>query len=338
MSHRLLIIDDNVTNLKVAIGTLEQYAYDVLMARNGPDGIKRARYAQPDLILLDIQMPEMDGYEVCRQLKADERTAHIPIIFVSALHEVFDKVTAFSIGGVDYVTKPFQAEELLARVQTHLALRQLQDALQQANVTLEDKVALRTAELAEANVQLQVEIEQRKRQQIEKDRLFELVERQSEQLRNMTTLLVQSQQTERQGLAATLRQEVAQKVTGLQTRLKKTRQSLQMGNAAQAARQLAAAESVLSEMGAYLARVTTNLPKPTAHEKTVNDSLLVKLSGREREVLQLVAQGKSNAEIGAILTVATSSVYTYKYRIKEKLGLNDIASLTRFAIEHELID
>lgn len=90
-----------------------------------------ARSSPPDLILLDIMMPNMDGYEVCKQLKADEHTRDIPVIFLSALREVFDKVKAFSIGGVDYITKPFQAEEILVRVETHLSLRKLQKRLKE---------------------------------------------------------------------------------------------------------------------------------------------------------------------------------------------------------------
>lgn len=90
-----------------------------------------AQVQPPDLILLDIMMPNMDGYEVCRQLKADERTRNIPIIFISALGETLDKVTAFSMGGVDYIAKPFQVEEVVARVNTHLTIRRLNQSLQE---------------------------------------------------------------------------------------------------------------------------------------------------------------------------------------------------------------
>ncbi|MBU1880047.1 MAG: response regulator, partial [Chloroflexi bacterium] len=107
------------------------------------------------LILLDVNMPDMNGYEVCQSLKGDDQTRHIPIIFISALSDVEDKVRAFTIGGVDYIAKPFQLEEVLARVQTHLALRQLQEELQQANEALEQRVAQRTAELVQLNAALE---------------------------------------------------------------------------------------------------------------------------------------------------------------------------------------
>ncbi|MEE8554009.1 MAG: response regulator, partial [Desulfobacterales bacterium] len=93
--------------------------------------------SSPDLILLDIRMPGMDGYEVCKQLKSEEKTRRIPVIFISALNELDDKIKAFSLGCVDYITKPFQAEEVLARVKTHLALRSLQKSLEDKNAQLQ---------------------------------------------------------------------------------------------------------------------------------------------------------------------------------------------------------
>ena len=338
MKQRILIIDDNVTNLKVAINTLKTYDYEVLMARTGHDGLERAQYTQPDLILLDIRMPDMDGYEVCQQLKANPQTAQIPVIFISALNEIFDKMTAFSIGGVDYITKPFQTEEMLARVRTHIALRQLQQELQTANETLEEKVQDRTAALAEANANLQAEIERRKRQQQEKDRLFTVVGQQSDQLRTITTLLIETQQTDRQGLALSLRQEIAQKVSLLQSNLKTAQQLLLTGHTEIVAEHLVSAEAVLARIEQYVDEVTTSLPQPTLHEQDVSENPLVKLTEREREVLQLLAQGKSTNEISDILSITVGSVYTYNRRIKDKLNLYDIPSLIKFALDHHLVE
>ena len=122
----ILIIDDNVTNLKVAIEYLKSQGQEVIIARNGETGLERAEYALPDLVLLDVQMPGIDGFETCRRLKAQETTKDIPVIFMTALTEVEDKLRGFAAGGVDYVTKPIQVEEVWARVQTHLAIRELQ--------------------------------------------------------------------------------------------------------------------------------------------------------------------------------------------------------------------
>jgi len=116
---------------------LGEQGYNVRLAPNGKLALMGAQAVPPDLILLDIKMPVLSGYEVCAQLKADPRTRDIPIIFISALDQTEDKVKAFTLGGVDYVTKPFQVEEVLARVETHLALYTLQRQLAAANAELE---------------------------------------------------------------------------------------------------------------------------------------------------------------------------------------------------------
>jgi signal transduction histidine kinase len=128
----ILIVDDTLANLQVLTQMLTERGYKIRPANSGNIALKSVQSTLPDLILLDIQMPEMDGYEVCEKLKADNKTSDIPVIFISALSDVFDKVKAFSVGGVDYVTKPFQAEEVLARVETHLKLHRLRQELVQS--------------------------------------------------------------------------------------------------------------------------------------------------------------------------------------------------------------
>lgn len=123
---QILIIDDNVTNIKVAMAELAAHGLEIIIARNGETGLERAAYAQPDLILLDVQMPGIDGFETCRRLKANETTRDIPVIFMTALSDVANKVRGFEAGGVDYVTKPIQPAEVWARVNTHLIIRDLQ--------------------------------------------------------------------------------------------------------------------------------------------------------------------------------------------------------------------
>ncbi len=146
----ILVVDDTPSNLHLLTRMLSKSGYKVRPVLNGQRALAAAQLQPPDLVLLDISMPEMDGYEVCERLKNNQDTQirDIPIIFISALDETQDKIKAFSVGGVDYVTKPFYASEVLARVETHLALRDLQ-------IGLEKRVAERTAELVQLNAALE---------------------------------------------------------------------------------------------------------------------------------------------------------------------------------------
>jgi two-component system sensor histidine kinase ChiS len=157
-TEAILLVDDNPTNLQLLFETLDGRGFKLLIAKNGNAALSIARKACPNLILLDIMMPEIDGYEVCRQLKADPATAEIPIIFLSALTDTKDKVQGLDMGAVDYVTKPFQPDEVIARVNTHLTVYRLKKALneknkelQDANEFLEERVKERTAKLVELN-------------------------------------------------------------------------------------------------------------------------------------------------------------------------------------------
>jgi signal transduction histidine kinase len=139
MTKSILVVDDTPDNLRLLAGMLTDRHYRVRLAPNGSRALATVEKELPDLILLDIMMPGLDGYDVCRHLKADDRTKHIPIIFISALDEILDKITAFSVGGVDYITKPFQTEEVLARVYTHLSLQDMRQQLQTQNQELQQQ-------------------------------------------------------------------------------------------------------------------------------------------------------------------------------------------------------
>ncbi|HAG84138.1 MAG TPA: hybrid sensor histidine kinase/response regulator [Cyanobacteria bacterium UBA12227] len=164
--NNILVVDDTPENLQLLVGMLKEKGYKVRPVPSGDLALSGAQISPPDLILLDIMMPEMDGYEVCTRLKADERTKDIPVIFISALSDVLDKVKAFSVGGVDYITKPFQEEEVLARVSTHLAIQNLQNNLKSKN-----------EELAKTNHKLENTLQQLKATQkelIEKEKMAAL--------------------------------------------------------------------------------------------------------------------------------------------------------------------
>lgn len=141
---KILVVDDTTANLQILVNLLEREGYAVFPASDGELALEFVRFTLPDLILLDIRMPGMDGFEVCRRLKASERTCAIPVIFISVLENEHEKVKAFHEGAVDYITKPFQPDEVLARIRTHLQLRQLTEHL-------EKTVAARTSQLQAAN-------------------------------------------------------------------------------------------------------------------------------------------------------------------------------------------
>ncbi|MEG5042521.1 MULTISPECIES: response regulator [unclassified Microcoleus] len=154
----LLVVDDTPDNLRLLSTMLSDKGYKVRGVINGEMALKAARSTPPDLILLDITMPQMNGYEVCQHLKADCITSGIPVIFLSALDQVLDKVKAFAVGGVDYITKPFHLEEVLARVENQLALQRLQKKLHEQNARLQESEAKereKSQQLEQALQQLQ---------------------------------------------------------------------------------------------------------------------------------------------------------------------------------------
>ncbi|MDJ1171443.1 response regulator [Roseofilum sp. BLCC_M154] len=136
----ILIVDDNPTNLKVLSDTLKDLGWEILVALDGESAIEQAEYAQPDLILLDVMMPGIDGFETCRRLKSSPSTQDIPIIFTTALGEIEDKMRGFDVGAVDYITKPFRQEEVLARIKVHLTLRTLNLDLEKKNKQLQEEI------------------------------------------------------------------------------------------------------------------------------------------------------------------------------------------------------
>lgn len=143
ISGDILIIDDTPATLRFLADLLNKAGYIVRKVTSGEQGLAIAQLEPPDLILLDVKMPGLDGYRVCDQLKSNDRTREIPIIFLSAMHEELDKVLAFEAGGVDYITKPFQIVEVLARIETHLQVSRLRQKLQQQNIQLQREIEQR---------------------------------------------------------------------------------------------------------------------------------------------------------------------------------------------------
>lgn len=176
----VLLVDDSPVNLGVVVEGLERHGVEVLVAVDGEEALQRTEVATPDLILLDVMMPGMDGFEVCRKLKANDRTRDIPVIFMTSLNSTENKVKGFNAGGVDYVTKPLQVDEVRARVETHLKLRGLQKKLE------------------EKNVKLQQEVKERKKAQAELKRNFNLIADLNNHLKMQTVELEASYELIRQ--------------------------------------------------------------------------------------------------------------------------------------------
>lgn len=200
--YSILIVDDTPVNLRVIVDYLEACGFHIRIARSGERALKRVQYDQPDLILLDVLMPGIDGFETCRRLKADAATRDIPVIFMTALTDPEDKVKGFEVGGVDYVTKPLHQEEVLARIVTHLSMR--------------DK----TRSLQEQNEQLAI------RSQVEKKRLLLAVGQQHEQLRALAGKLTEVQENERRQLARELHDEMGQALTAISINLAAIKKAL----------------------------------------------------------------------------------------------------------------
>jgi two-component system sensor histidine kinase/response regulator len=155
--NTILVVDDIPENVEVLLNFLDQAGFKVLISHDGEMGLETAEYALPDLILLDILMPGWDGFETCQRLKANSKTKNIPVIFMTALSDTMEKVKAFKVGAADYITKPIQYEEVLARVNAHLQLRQQQLYIQNQNQALAQRtleLQARTEELEKRNLEL----------------------------------------------------------------------------------------------------------------------------------------------------------------------------------------
>lgn len=164
LNNTILIVDDNPTNLGVIFNVLDEAGLEVLVARDGESALEKIEYVTPDLILLDIMMPGIDGFQTCSRLKNNPSTSEIPIIFMTALANTEQKVKGLSLGAVDYITKPFQKEEVLARIKVHLELRNLAKNLANKNQLLQEKIAEKTAlekNLQQLNQELEKRVEKR---------------------------------------------------------------------------------------------------------------------------------------------------------------------------------
>ncbi|MCO4745904.1 MAG: response regulator [Proteobacteria bacterium] len=304
---KILIIDDSAANLEVASAHLKQYAYTVLTARDGLSGVKRAHYARPDLILLDIDMPGIDGFETCRRLKAHPDTIDIPVLYMTAYSGSDDKLRAFELGGVDYITKPFEASELLARVRTHLTLTTQRKLLAGEAERLELRIAQATAD---------------------RDRLLDMVRLQGDQVRALTQHWMERRSNRDRDLAEVMRRQLSERLEMVRNELLTARADTTGQLKERLDRALELLGPALQTSGDVEGRLVT--PDPEA------ESPFLRLSTREHQVFQLLIDGKSNKEIAGALSLAPTTVSTYRLRVLEKLDVADVPALVRLAFHHPM--
>lgn len=287
-AQTILVVDDTPANLAVLTDLLDRRGFEVAIAPDGETALARLAGVRPDLILLDVNMPGIDGFEVCRRLKADPAWAEVPVLFITALADVADKVAGFGAGGVDYITKPFQSEEVLARVTAHLRIRALQREL-----------AARAAELQDRNEALELEMQRR-----------------------IATERAMQRSLDRAVLVATPAGAVqfcSDRAAGMlgrhfpKTPAGRVPDSLLRGEPAPGLR---AVHSTRADTDAVLWLLEETAPEPTP-------AMLepLGLTPREAEILFWVAHGKTNAEIGIILEMASNTVKKHVHNLLPKLGL-----------------
>ena len=323
----VLIVDDNKANLSLLTDQLLAQGFQLMVAESGESALERVRFRRPDIILMDVRMPGIDGFETCRRLKADPTLAAVPVIFLSSLSDADDKIQGFQAGGVDYVAKPLDLTEVLLRLRTHLAMRHLQNALAQSNADLEQRVAARTAEL-------QAEVARRTQSEAEKVLLLDAIRTQSEHLQSLGNQLLAQQSQRRADLSAEMNQQVFQDLSTLRSHLDTL---LDQDLAPKARHHAQSMDHLINHLLNATQQVVAHLQEVSPEESALQANPLLKLSEREREVLLLMVKRYSIDEIASLLHVTSSSVRTYRYRMLQKLDVADDTDLLRYARQYKLM-
>ncbi len=299
----VLLVDDTPANLSLLIDTLRGAGHEIRVAESGERALKQVSVIAPDLILLDVMMPGLDGFETCRRLKADARWRETPVLFVTAVDEVTDKLRGFEAGGVDYITKPIQPMEVLARVNAHLQLSSLRRELARQNDALKEEIALR------------VEAEQQLHRTL--DRAI-LVAREDGQL--VFRSLAADQLLARVFPDSPRDRLPAKLLAWVRAGAARPPEVLPQLRA-----RLFAEPGVTGSFVLFL--------EDDAWQPKVRKLLALGLTPREAEVLYWLAEGKAAPEIGLILEVSHNTVRKHAQTILDKLGVENRTAAVRLALE-----
>ncbi len=331
MIETILLVDDNPGNLAVLFDHLDKIGYHILVTDNGIDAVEQTADSPPDIILLDVRMPGMNGYETCRAIKANEASADIPIIFLSALTENDDRLRGFDAGGVDYITKPINVEEVTARVQTHLTLARLQRQLSTSNEQLEAVIRQQTGEL-------HAEIERRKQQEAEKETLLNLLREQNQQLYYFTNQLLQTRPATQVMLTQIITEQVLNHLAAISADLRAATKNLVQQSISSGASfdHIQSARLRAEQLQHYMRSVASNESEGSSSLPAAIPFPLEQITSREQEVLRLIADGLSSTEISQQLKISDITVRSYRTRLMRKLGIPHIAGLVKFALKHNL--
>ena len=281
----VLVVDDQPANTKILYRFLAGQGLTVHVLESGEEALEMLTHTLPDIILLDVMMPGMNGFVTCQKIKADTRTAAIPVIFLTALDDVEDKVRGFEAGGVDYITKPFQKAEVFARLNTQLALQQAFSEIKILSSNLEDRVRERTFELQQSHEQLE-----QKTREIEKNNIA---------LRVLVTQYQMAREEFETHMSTRLQKLVFPYLDLLQQKLNGTQE-----------------EEYVAIIADHLDFVTESFSK-----KLTNPGW--QLTPREILVADLVKQGKSTKNIGQLLNITARTAERYRNTIRKKIGLTN---------------
>lgn len=332
MLSQILIVEDNPDDLNLLSMHLRRANYIVIESETGENCLTLLAQLKPDLILLDIIMPGIDGFETCRRIKAIPSMAEIPIIFLTSLEQATDKVKGFQVGGVDYIVKPPQPQELYARIENHLALQRSKGEVVELNAQLEEIVQKRLVELHNESLW-------RRQYEQEVGKLLETVRHQGQQLSKLMQYCLDCSPNSSLDLGSVLLELPETYLNLLKEHLALAHNHAEATQDKTASmlvtEHLSAAMELLSSLRDQMRRVSLQHQQEfTGSSQSLNS--LSKLSAREQEILRMVADGRSNSEIAQLLSLAEPTVRVYRSRIMGKLQLDDATALIKFAIKHNL--